>query len=161
MEDTLFKANKAYPDCSAIVSKLRAMTHNSEEQLRQQKNQASFLIELAASTFPKGLHCLSMRLTAEYFTLKPEDRQLPNRDKVQKEDLYHYAIFSDNILACAVAVNSTIFSSKVRITSYYYAVLFIWHFICILMLQCTFIIDQQLFLHYRALRLIFGTIITC
>lgn len=136
MEDTLSKANKAYPDCSAMASKLRAMTQNTEEQLRAQRSQASYLIHLAANTFPKGLHCLSMRLTAEYFTLMPEDRQLPNGNKVRNRDLYHLAIFSDNILATAVAVNSTIASSRVRVTvgslqlSHYY------HFICLLMLQC-------------------------
>ncbi|XP_020277322.1 probable galacturonosyltransferase 6 isoform X2 [Asparagus officinalis] len=112
MEETLSKANKAYPDCSAMASKLRAMTQNTEEQLRAQLNQASYLIQLAASTFPKGLHCLSMRLTTQYFTLEPKDRQFPNTNKTQREDLYHYAIFSDNILACAVVVNSTISSSQ-------------------------------------------------
>ncbi|PKA61316.1 putative galacturonosyltransferase 6 [Apostasia shenzhenica] len=111
MENTLYKANKAYPDCSATASKLRAMTYSMEEQLRAQKKQASYLIQLATRTFPKALHCLSMRLTTEYFAMLPEKRQLPNRLKVQKSYLYHYAIFSDNILACAVVVNSTISSS--------------------------------------------------
>ncbi|XP_020259014.1 probable galacturonosyltransferase 6, partial [Asparagus officinalis] len=113
MEDTLSKANKAYPECSAMASKLRAMTQNSEEQLRAQKNQASYLIQLTASTFPKGLHCLSMRLTTQYFATDPKVWQFPNKDKMQKKNLYHYAIFSDNILACAVVVNSTISSSAV------------------------------------------------
>jgi len=138
MEDTLSKANKAYPDCSAMASKLRAMTQNTEDQLRAQKNQASYLIQLAASTFPKGLHCLSMRLTTQYFTLKPEDRQFPNRINVRKEDLYHYAIFSDNILACAVAVNSTVSSSKVIIICDFSAILSFSLLMCILMLEYIF-----------------------
>lgn len=111
MESTLFKANKAYPDCSAMASKLRAMSYNTEEQLRAQMNQVSYLIQLASRTFPKGLHCLTMRLTTEYFALPPEKRQLPYSHNFQKPDLYHYAIFSDNILACAVVVNSTIVNS--------------------------------------------------
>ncbi|XP_072978341.1 probable galacturonosyltransferase 6 [Typha angustifolia] len=112
MEATLCKAHKVYPDCSAMASKLRAMTYYTEEQLRAQQNEASYLMQVAASTLPKGLHCLSMRLTSEYFTLQPQERKLQNRDKVQKPDLYHYAIFSDNLLACAVVVNSTIFQAK-------------------------------------------------
>lgn len=111
MEDTLYKAKKAYPDCSAMASKLRAMSYNTEEQLKAQINQVSYLTQLASRTFPKGLHCLSMQLTTEYFALSPEKRMLPYSHKFQQSDLYHYAIFSDNILACAVVVNSTIANS--------------------------------------------------
>ncbi|KAK8958824.1 putative galacturonosyltransferase 6 [Platanthera guangdongensis] len=111
MEDTLYKAKKAYPDCSAMASKLRAMSYNTEEQLKAQINQVSYLTQLASRTFPKGLHCLSMQLTTEYFALSPEKRMLPNSHKYQTSDLYHYAVFSDNILACAVVVNSTIANS--------------------------------------------------
>lgn len=117
MDVTLSKAHKAYPDCSALASKLRAQLYNAEEQVRAHQNQASYLVHLTARTFPKGLHCLSMKLTTEFFTLRPEDQQLPNRQNVYKPDLYHFAIFSDNVLACAVAVNSTVTTSMVRISS--------------------------------------------
>ncbi|CAK7346475.1 unnamed protein product [Dovyalis caffra] len=108
LEVTLSKASHVFPDCSAMASKLRAMTYNAEEQVRAQKNQATYLVQLAGRTTPKGLHCLSMRLTAEYFALPPDERQLPNQQRVQDPDLYHYAVFSDNVLACAVVVNSTV-----------------------------------------------------
>ncbi|XP_077248067.1 putative galacturonosyltransferase 6 isoform X2 [Tasmannia lanceolata] len=111
MEATLVKASRVYSDCSAMAKKLRAMTVNTEEQVRAQKNQADYLIQLATRTFPKGLHCLSMRLTAGYFALEPKEREFPNSDKLQQLDLYHFAIFSDNILACAVVINSTVSSS--------------------------------------------------
>ncbi|RWW49573.1 hypothetical protein BHE74_00044234 [Ensete ventricosum] len=75
MEVTLSKARKAYPDCSAVASKLRAQLYNAEEQLRAQQHQTSYLTHLTARTFPRGLHCLSMRLTTEYFALQPEQRK--------------------------------------------------------------------------------------
>jgi alpha-1,4-galacturonosyltransferase len=62
-----------------------------------------------------------MRLTAEYFSLRPEERKLPNENKIHHTDLYHYAIFSDNVLACAVVVNSTVTTAKVKISLF-----FIW-----------------------------------
>ncbi|KAL5863907.1 hypothetical protein ACOSQ3_001421 [Xanthoceras sorbifolium] len=109
MEASLDKAIRVYPDCTTMAKKLRAMTYNAEEQVRMQKNQATYLVQLAARTTPKGLHCLSMQLTAEYFALQPEERKFPNQQKLQDPNLHHYAVFSDNILACAVVVNSTVF----------------------------------------------------
>ncbi|KAI4301161.1 hypothetical protein L6164_034468 [Bauhinia variegata] len=108
MEASLLKAGRVYPNCSAMAAKLRAMTHNAEEQVRSQRNEVTYLVHLAARTTPKGIHCLSMRLTAEYFALRPEERKLPNEKKIHDPKLYHYAVFSDNILACAVVVNSTV-----------------------------------------------------
>lgn len=113
MEATLDKASHVYPDCSAMATKLRAMTYNAEERVRLQKNQATYLVQLASRTTPKGLHCLSMQLTAEYFALQPEERHLPNRQDLHNPDLHHYAVFSDNVLACAVVVNSTVSFAKV------------------------------------------------
>ncbi|KAI3995698.1 hypothetical protein MKX01_020771 [Papaver californicum] len=112
MEGTLGKASRVYHDCSSMATKLRAMTSNTEEQVRAQKNQAIYLVELASRTTPKGLHCLSMRLTDSYFSLQPEKREFPNQHKLNDPDLYHFVVFSDNILASAVVVNSTIFSSS-------------------------------------------------
>ncbi|KAL3323120.1 hypothetical protein AABB24_040299 [Solanum stoloniferum] len=112
MDGTLLKASRIYPDCSAMVNTLRAMTYNAEEQLRSQRDQTSFLVQLAARTTPKGLHCLSMRLTTEYFALQPEEREFPNQNKLQDSDLYHFAVFSDNVLACSVVVNSTVSTAK-------------------------------------------------
>ncbi|KAG6575947.1 putative galacturonosyltransferase 6, partial [Cucurbita argyrosperma subsp. sororia] len=114
MESSLVKAGHAYPDCSAMSSKLRAMTDNAEEQVRMQKKQVTYLVNLAARTTPKGFHCLSMRLTSEYFALPPpSERELLEQKKLLRDTkLYHYAVFSDNVLACAVVVNSTVSSAK-------------------------------------------------
>lgn len=119
MEASLSKANRAFPDCSSMASKLHAMNHNVEEQLRSQQRQATYLVHLAARTTPKGLHCLSMRLTADYFALGPEQRKFPNENKFNDPKLYHYAVFSDNVLASAVVVNSTVSAAKVNPFSFY------------------------------------------
>lgn len=117
MEVSLSKAGHVFPHCSSMATKLRAMTYNAEEQVRAQKNQTTFLIKLAARTTPKALHCLSMQLTAQFFALPPEERQFPNQQKLHDADLHHYAVFSDNVLACAVVVNSTVSSAKVKCTN--------------------------------------------
>ncbi|XP_028758398.1 probable galacturonosyltransferase 6 isoform X1 [Neltuma alba] len=112
MDGTLSKADHAYPHCHLMASKLRALNYNAEEQVRTQLAQVSFLVHLAARTTTKGLHCLAMRLTSEYYALRPEERKFPNENKINDPELYHYALFSDNVLACAVVVNSTVSTAK-------------------------------------------------
>ncbi|CAJ1902542.1 unnamed protein product [Sphenostylis stenocarpa] len=112
MEASLSKAHRAFPDCAAMAAKLRAMNHNAEENIRSQQREATYLVHLAARTTPRGLHCLSMQLTSDYFALRPEDRKLPNENKINDPKLHHYVVFSDNVLACEVVVNSTVSNAK-------------------------------------------------
>lgn len=112
MEQTLAKGKQIQDDCAAVVKKLRAMLHSTEEQLRVHKKQTLFLTHLTAKTLPKGLHCLPLRLSTEYFMMNSSQRQFPNQEKLEDSRLYHYAIFSDNVLAAAVVVNSTLSHAK-------------------------------------------------
>ncbi|RVW41205.1 Polygalacturonate 4-alpha-galacturonosyltransferase [Vitis vinifera] len=88
--------------------KIKAM----DEQVRSLKKQSTFLSQLAAKTIPNGIHCLSMRLTIEYYLLPPEKRRFPRSENLENPNLYHYALFSDNVLAASVVVNSTILNAK-------------------------------------------------
>ncbi|KAJ4704140.1 Hexosyltransferase [Melia azedarach] len=112
MEQTLAKGKQIQDDCAAVVKKLRAMLHSTEEQLRVHKKQTLFLTQLTAKTLPKGLHCLPLRLTTEYYALNSSEQQFPNQEKLEDPKLFHYALFSDNVLAAAVVVNSTISHAK-------------------------------------------------
>ncbi|CAJ2658130.1 probable galacturonosyltransferase 4 [Trifolium pratense] len=112
MEQTLLKAKQVQADCATVVKKLRAMIHTTEEQLHVLKKQTLFLTQLTAKTLPKGLHCLPLRLTTEYYKLNSSQQQFANQEKFEDPKLYHYAIFSDNILATAVVVNSTVLNAK-------------------------------------------------
>lgn len=113
LEQVLVKSRQIQDDCSAIVKKLRAMLQSTEEQLRAHRKQAMFLNQLAAKALPKGLHCLPLKLSIEYYSLNASQQSFPNQQNLENSDLYHYALFSDNILAAAVVVNSTVFNAKV------------------------------------------------
>ncbi|XP_062013719.1 probable galacturonosyltransferase 4 isoform X3 [Rosa rugosa] len=112
MEQTLAKGKQIQDDCAAMVKKLRAMLHSMDEQLRVHKKQTMFLTQLTAKTVPKGLHCLPLRLTTEYYSLNSSQRNFPNQERLEDPLLYHYALFSDNVLAAAVVVNSTVTHAK-------------------------------------------------
>ncbi|KAK6149596.1 hypothetical protein DH2020_017121 [Rehmannia glutinosa] len=115
MEQTLLKGKQIEDDCAAVVKKLRAMLHSADEQLRVHKKQTLFLTHLTAKTMPKGLHCLPLRLTTEYFMLNSSQQLFLNKEKLDDPKLYHYALFSDNVLAAAVVVNSTIAHAKAQL----------------------------------------------
>ncbi|KAK4439499.1 putative galacturonosyltransferase 4 [Sesamum alatum] len=112
MEQTLLRGKQIQDDCATVVKKLRAMLHSTEEQLRVHKKQTLFLTHLTANTMPKGLHCLPLRLSTDYFKLNKSQRHFLNEEKLDDPKLYHYALFSDNVLAAAVVVNSTITHAK-------------------------------------------------
>ncbi|KAG0564546.1 hypothetical protein KC19_8G119300 [Ceratodon purpureus] len=112
MGELLLRARDKDYEKGIMVKKLRAMVQAAEDTARTLKKQGTFLSQLAAKTVPKGLHCFSMRLTVEYHGLPAENREFRNKDKLEDPDLYHYALFSDNILAAAVVVNSTIIHAK-------------------------------------------------
>lgn len=112
MGHVLSKAREQFYDCATVTKKLRAMLQSADEQVRTLKKQSTFLSQLAAKTVPKGLHCLSMRLTIDYYLLPLEKRIFPKEDKLEDPTLYHYALFSDNVLAASVVVNSTVMNAK-------------------------------------------------
>uniref|UniRef100_A0A0E0HVB0 Hexosyltransferase n=1 Tax=Oryza nivara TaxID=4536 RepID=A0A0E0HVB0_ORYNI len=112
MGQLLAKARDQLYDCKAITQRLRAMLQSADEQVRSLKKQSTFLSQLAAKTIPNGIHCLSMRLTIDYYLLSPEKRKFPKSENLENPDLYHYALFSDNVLAASVVVNSTIMNAK-------------------------------------------------
>jgi len=112
MGHVLSKAREQFYSCRTVTKKLRAMLQFANKQVRTSKKQSTFLSQLAAKTVPKGLHCLSMRLTIDYYLLPLEKREFPKKDKLEDPTLYHYALFSDNVLAASVVVNSTIMNAK-------------------------------------------------
>lgn len=97
-----------------MATKLRATNLKAKEEIHYQQRETTYLVHLATRTTRRGLHCMSMHLTTDYFALRPEDRKLPNENKINDPKLHHYVVFSDNVLACAVVVNSTISNAKVN-----------------------------------------------
>lgn len=130
MDLVLSKARERLYSCKLVTEKLRAMLQSADEQVRTLKKQSTFLSQLAAKTIPNGLHCLSMRLTIDYYLLPPKSRKFPRSENLENPNLYHYALFSDNVLAASVVVNSTIMNAKVWVGFLLFLLVRLW-LICI------------------------------
>ncbi|XP_015882881.2 probable galacturonosyltransferase 3 [Ziziphus jujuba] len=99
-------------NCPVVGRKFRAMLQSTEENVNALKKKSAFLIQLAAKTVPKPLHCLPLQLAADYFLQGYQKKEQANKQKLEDTSCYHYAIFSDNVLATSVVVNSTVLHAK-------------------------------------------------
>uniref|UniRef100_A0A0D9X301 Hexosyltransferase n=1 Tax=Leersia perrieri TaxID=77586 RepID=A0A0D9X301_9ORYZ len=112
MEQTIAKAKSCTVDCHNVDRKLRQILDMTEDEAHFHMKQSAFLYNLGAQTLPKSHHCLSLRLTLEYFKSSSSDSDVSSAHKFNAANSRHYVILSKNILAASVAINSTVSSSK-------------------------------------------------
>lgn len=112
IEAVIAKAKSFPVDCNNVDKKLRQIFDMTEDEANFHMKQSAFLYQLAVQTMPKSLHCLSMRLTVEYFK-SPSDLELFSTEKFTDPALQHYVIFSNNVLASSAVINSTVMHGKV------------------------------------------------
>ncbi|GLU17787.1 hypothetical protein SLE2022_341410 [Rubroshorea leprosula] len=110
MEAAIAKA-KVVPtvDCNNVDKKLRQILDMTEDEANFHMKQSAFLFQLAVHTIPKSLHCLNMRLTVEYFKNHSSDME---SEKYADPTLHHFVIFSRNVLASSVVINSTVVHAR-------------------------------------------------
>ncbi|CAH9099481.1 unnamed protein product [Cuscuta epithymum] len=93
---------------------LKGMMERSQREIRESKFAELMNKHFAASSIPKGIHCLSLRLTDEYSSNANARKQLPSPELLpllSDNSLHHFVLSTDNILAASVVVNSAVQSS--------------------------------------------------
>ncbi|KAK2997626.1 hypothetical protein RJ639_025204, partial [Escallonia herrerae] len=106
------KSNKYNAKDFALI--LKGMMERSEREIRESKFAELMNKHFAASAIPKGIHCLSLRLTDEYSSNAHARKQLPSPELLpvlSDNSYYHFILATDNILAASVVVTSAIQSS--------------------------------------------------
>ncbi|KGN44171.1 probable galacturonosyltransferase 10 [Cucumis sativus] len=112
----LYQAQQLHYDSATMIMRLKAKIQTLDEQMSSVSDKSSKYGQIAAEEVPKSLYCLGVRLTTEWFrnlNLQKkfsEEKQIDM--KLKDNDLYHFCVFSDNILATSVVVNSTALNSK-------------------------------------------------
>lgn len=113
MGRVLSSAKDSLHDNAVVMRKLRAMVYSTEEIANAHRNKGTFLAHMASRVTPKPLHCLALHLTSDYYLNHYNNvSDLANATKLEDPDLYHYAIFSDNVVATSVVINSTLISTS-------------------------------------------------
>lgn len=113
MEAAIARAKSFPVDCNNVDKKLRQIFDMTEDEANFHMKQSAFLYQLAVQTMPKSHHCLSMRLTVEYFKSPFRDVELSHSVKYMDPALSHIVIFSNNVLASSVVINSTVMHARV------------------------------------------------
>ncbi|KAJ0006840.1 hypothetical protein Pint_30320 [Pistacia integerrima] len=111
----LYQAQQLHYDSATMIMRLKAKIQALEEQMSAVNEKSSKYGQIAAEEVPKSLYCLGVRLTTEWFgniNLQRNYERKQMEVKLIDNGLYHFCVFSDNILATSVVVNSTALNSK-------------------------------------------------
>ncbi|KAL7186376.1 hypothetical protein ACSBR2_028174 [Camellia fascicularis] len=112
----LYEAQQLHYDSATMIMRLRARIQLLEEQASSLTDRSSKYGQIAAEEVPKSFYCLGVRLTIEWFRNSTSKTELKGgsqvADKLKDNSLYHFCVFSDNIIATSVVVNSTASNSN-------------------------------------------------
>ncbi|OMO58890.1 Glycosyl transferase, family 8 [Corchorus olitorius] len=111
LSSLIYKAQDAHYDIATTIVTMKSHIQALEERANAATVQSTVFGQLVAEAFPKSLHCLIVKLSADWLKRRPlqdlADEQR-NSPRLVDNNLYHFCIFSDNVLATSVVVNSTI-----------------------------------------------------
>ncbi|KAE8709323.1 Galacturonosyltransferase 8 [Hibiscus syriacus] len=104
----LMVESKENYDNQLKIQKLKDTIFAVSELLGKAKKNGAFASSIAAKSVPKSLHCLAMRLVEERISHPEKYKDFLPKPEFEDPDLYHYAIFSDNVIAVSVVVRSVV-----------------------------------------------------
>lgn len=107
----IYQAKELHYDSATMIMKLKAQIQALEDRANAATIQSTTFGQLAAEAVPKGLYCFGTMLSKEWsknHKLQKHMDQQNHSPKLTDNKLYHFCVFSDNVLATSVVVNSTV-----------------------------------------------------
>ena len=108
----LYQPQQLHYDSATMIMRLKAIIQSLEGQMSSVTEKSAKYAQIAAEEVPKSLYCLGVRLTFRTLSYRGS---YDVASKLTHNSLYHFYVFSDNIVDTSVMVNSTALNSKVRI----------------------------------------------
>ncbi|KAJ0244624.1 galacturonosyltransferase 9 [Hirschfeldia incana] len=109
---TMIVESKESYDTQLKIQKLKDTIFAVQEQLAKAKKSGAVASLISAKSVPKSLNCLAMRLVGERISNPEKYRDDPFDSAVEDPSLYHYAVFSDNVIAVSVVVRSVVVNAE-------------------------------------------------
>lgn len=111
LSSLIFTAQDAHYDIATTIMTMKSHIQALEERANAATVQSTLFGQLLAESLPKSLHCLKVKLSVDWVRSKhiqdlASERR--NSPRLVDNNLYHFCIFSDNVPATSVVVNSTI-----------------------------------------------------
>ncbi|XP_068308583.1 hexosyltransferase GAUT11-like [Pyrus communis] len=107
----ILRAEDAHYDVATTIMTMKSHIQALEERANAAAVQSMVFGQLAAESLPKNLHCLNVKLTADWLkkpSLQQHAKEKRNSPRLMDNNIYHFCIFSDNVVATSVVVNSTV-----------------------------------------------------
>ncbi|KAE8730464.1 Galacturonosyltransferase 8 [Hibiscus syriacus] len=105
---SLVAESKENYDNQLKIQKLKDTIFSVSELLGKAKKNGALASSIAAKSIPKSLHCLAMRLVEERVAHPEKYKEELPKAEFEDTSLYHYAVFSDNVIAVSVVVRSVV-----------------------------------------------------
>ncbi|XP_073015224.1 hexosyltransferase GAUT11-like isoform X1 [Primulina eburnea] len=115
LSSIFFKAQDAHYDIATTITTMKSHIQALEEHASAVTVQSSVYGQLAVESLPKNIHCIEIRLTADWLQIKSMQvlaEESKNSPRLTDINLYHFCIFSDNLMAVSVVVNSTVSNAE-------------------------------------------------
>ncbi|KAJ8637349.1 hypothetical protein MRB53_011616 [Persea americana] len=111
LSSLIYKAQNAHYDIATTIVTLKTHIQALEEWASAAMVQSTAFAQLVAEGLSKSLHCFHIKLTVDWLrnsALRELAYEQRNSPRFLDNNLYHFCIFSDNVLATSTVINSTI-----------------------------------------------------
>ncbi|GFZ16966.1 galacturonosyltransferase 11 [Actinidia rufa] len=115
LSSLIFKAQDAHYDIATAMMTMKSHIQALEGRASAATVQSTVFGQLAAESLPKDLHCLHVKLMTDWLEKKSLQEiadEKRNSPRLVDNNLYHFCIFSDNLVAVSVVINSTVCNAE-------------------------------------------------